>query len=167
MATVLHVGCGANPLPTWLDGADEVRLDIDPDCEPHIIASMTEMGDIGPYDLIYCSHALEHLYPHEVDQALGEFVRVLKPGGSAMVFVPDLEGVQPTDEPLYESPSGPICGRDMYYGLARYIEQSPFMAHHCGFVRDTLRETLRKAGFAVAEVRRLSGYNLFAMAVRT
>ncbi len=154
-------------MPAWLDGAEEVRLDIDPDCTPHIVASMTQMGEIGPYDAIYCSHALEHLYPHQVDQALGEFRRVLKPGGSAMIFVPDLEDVRPTEEVLYDSPSGPICGRDMYYGLARYVEASPHMAHHSGFVRETLKKTLRGAGFEVAEVRRLSGYNLFALAVKS
>lgn len=166
MPSVLHVGCGTNPLPTWLDGADEVRLDIDPGCDPDVVASMTEMGEIGPFDLIYCSHAIEHLYPHDVTKALGEFHRVLKPQGAAFIFVPDLEDVKPTEEPLYDSPSGPICGLDMYYGLGRYIEISPHMAHHSGFVRETLTKALKAVGFE-ATARRLSGYNLFAMAVKT
>lgn len=166
MATVLHVGCGINPLPDWLTEVEEVRLDVDPDCQPHILASMTDMGEIGPFDAIYCSHALEHLFPHDVDKALGEFLRVLRPGGKAMIFVPDLEDVQATDEPLFESVSGPISGRDMIYGLPRYVEASPFMAHRTGFVRDTLEKVVLAAGFARAEVRRLSNYNLFAAAVK-
>lgn len=166
MPTVLHVGCGPNPLPAWLSDYDEVRLDIDPDCQPHIVASMTQMGDIGPFDCVYSSHSLEHLYPHDAVQALAEFRRVLKPGGHIVVFVPDLEGIEATDTPIYESASGPISGRDMIYGLASYVEASPFMAHRSGYVRDTLAKTLQTAGFARNEVRRVSGWNLMAVAVK-
>lgn len=162
----MHAGCGPNPLPDWLDDYEEVRLDIDPDCEPHILASMTDLGEIGPFDAIYCSHALEHLFPHDAVKALSEFRRVLKPGGHAVIFVPDLEDVKPDEEPLYDSPSGVICGRDLYYGLARYVEASEFMAHRSGYVRATLARTVREAGFAKTEVRRLSGWNLMAVAVK-
>ena len=104
MPSVLHVGCGHNPLPAWFAVFDEVRLDIDPSCEPDIIANMMSMGEIGPFDALYCSHALEHLYPHEVPVALAEFRRVLAPNSPVVVFVPDLEGISATDEPVYESP---------------------------------------------------------------
>jgi predicted SAM-dependent methyltransferase len=41
---------------------------------------------------IYASHVLEHLsYTHELPQALKEFQRVLKPGGTLRVSVPDFE----------------------------------------------------------------------------
>jgi ubiquinone/menaquinone biosynthesis C-methylase UbiE len=167
MATVLHVGCGGEPLPAWLDAYDEVRLDIDPGCAPDVLAPMTDLGRIGPFDALYCCHAVEHLYPHDVPVALREFQRVLKPGGYAVVVVPDLEGVEPTEAPLYDSPAGPICGLDMIYGKASMIAKSPHMAHHCGFVQSTLLEALTAAGFAQCEVRRTSGYNLIAVAVKS
>ena len=88
--SLLHVGCGGDALPDWLAGYDEVRLDIDPLCHPDIVAPMYDLGDIGEYDAILCIHALEHVFPHEVEKALSEFKRVLKVGGYAMVFVPDL-----------------------------------------------------------------------------
>jgi predicted SAM-dependent methyltransferase len=145
--SVLHVGCGRDPLPAWLTGHDEVRLDIEPGVEPHIVASMLDMGDIGGFDVLYTSHALEHVYPHEVPVALGEFYRVLKPGGVAIVVVPNLDGVKPDEEVLYDSPAGPVCGLDMYYGMARLIREMPYMAHHCGFVPDTLAKAMTAAGF--------------------
>ena len=162
MPTVLHVGCGPDPLPTWLSGHDEVRLDINPDVQPDIVASMTDLGDIGPFDALYCSHALEHLFPHEVAVALSEFRRVLAPGGLAMVFVPDLEDVQPTDEPLFVSAAGPISGRDMYYGFTPFLQSNPYMAHKTGFVQATLRKAFEDAGFGRTEVVRFPDYNLFA-----
>jgi hypothetical protein len=36
------------------------------------------------------------------------------------------------------------------------------MAHHCGFVKDTLQHAMRLAGFANIQVRRAAAYNLIA-----
>ena len=164
MPTVLHVGCGRQPLPEWLDGHDEVRLDIDPGVEPDIIASMTDLGDIGPFDVLYTSHTLEHLYPDEVPIALAEFRRVLKPGGFATIIVPNLDGILPTEDVVYEAPSGPVCGLDMYYGAGSRIGNNRYMAHHCGFVPSTLKAVVDQAGFARNEVT-TSNFNLLAVAV--
>lgn len=164
--SVLHVGCGGDTLPEWLEGYDEVRLDIDPRWRPDILASMTDMGDIGGFDVVLSHHSLEHLYPHEAPTALREFHRVLKPGGYAAIFVPDLEGVGPTDEVLFESPAGPICGADLIYGLRSKLHEMPHMAHHSGYVALTLRRALESAGFARVDVRRLDCHNLFGVAVK-
>lgn len=122
------------------------------------------MGDIGPFDALYSSHSLEHLFPHDVPVAAREFYRVLRDGGVAVIIVPDLEGVSPTDEPLYDSPAGSVCGLDMFYGMARLIVGNPYMAHHCGFVADTLKDVLVKAGFASVKTHRLSHHTLMAVA---
>lgn len=135
-------------------------MDIDPRCKPDIVASMTDMGEIGPYDALYCSHTLEHLYPHDVPVALAEFRRVLKPDGAMVLFVPDLEGVSATEEVVYESPCGPITGMDMIYGKASYLAESPFMAHHTGFVAETLEAALTAAGFTGVSVLRIPERNL-------
>lgn len=164
--TVLHAGCSFEPLPEWLSEFDEVRLDIDPGCAPDIVASITDVGDIGPFDRVFCSHALEHLFPHDVEKALREFHRVLKPGGAALIFVPDLEDVKPTGEVLFEAPAGPVTGRDLFYGYAPYVERTEHMAHRTGFVRETLQSALEAAGFGRMEVNRLPFFNLFAAAIR-
>ncbi len=156
--TVLHVGCGGDPLPVWLAGARETRLDIDGQHHPDILADMRWIPeDAGLFDVVLCQHALEHLYPHDVVPTLAGFARHLKPGGSAVVMVPDLGDVRPTDEVLYESPAGPVAGLDLIYGMRSLIAENPHMAHHSGFTSDTLRAAMEDAGFARVETSRL-GY---------
>jgi ubiquinone/menaquinone biosynthesis C-methylase UbiE len=48
---------------------------------------MTDMSAVADasVDAIFSSHNIEHLYPHEVPVALGEFLRVLKPDGFAII----------------------------------------------------------------------------------
>lgn len=166
MPSLLHAGCGRSPKPDWADAYTEVRLDIDPGVQPDIVASLTDLGDIGPYDAAYLSHCLEHFYPHEVPKVLAELRRVLKPGGFVVIVVPDLEDIRPTDDVVYVSPGGPICGLDMIYGGGGLIQASPYMAHHCGFVRDTLQRVLDASEFSKAVVERIDGFNLLAAAVR-
>ena len=144
---VLHVGCGNSKLDSWFDNYEEVRLDISDDHDPDIVASMVDMGDIGTYDAISCNHSLEHLHPSDVDRALREFVRVLKPGGIAFVYVPDLEGVLPNDDIMYMSAAGPITGHDMYYGYAPYVSTNEHMAHKSGFTKERLLKVMEKVGF--------------------
>ena len=166
MKSVLHVGCSGHPLPYFFEGSDETRLDIDPACNPDIIASMCGMGDIGLFDLIYCSHALEHLYPHEVPVALKEFIRVLEPGGAAVVLVPDLEDVKATNELLYGTAAQGITGLDLIYGLSTTIEASLYWAHHTGFVSETLGAAMTTAGFSKTIIKRLPLHNLLAVGIK-
>lgn len=165
------LSAGSGPMnaaeQTWTDewvrqGYQVVRLDLDPRNEPDICASMTDMGDIGSFDIVYCCHALEHLYPHEVPRALAEFYRVLAAGGYAVIMVPDLEDVEATDEPLEHPEVAPYTGLHLIYGDAAQIEQYPAMAHHCGFVAQTLGKALLAAGFSEVIVRRAKAYNLMA-----
>lgn len=161
--TVLHVGCGGERITEGpLAAYAETRLDIDPNMAPDVVASMTEMGDIGPFDMVYTSHALEHLTSADVDLALAEFRRVLKPGGGVLIFVPDTEGVEPNDEVLFVAPCGPITGRTLIFGMD--IPDQPYMRHLTGFVRDTLELALTRAGFADVYVRRIGCHNLIAAA---
>jgi len=161
---VLHAGCGREPLPEWFPACVEVRLDANARCEPDVVASVTELGDIGEFDMVYCSHVLEHVYPHEVHKVVSEFHRVLKPGGKAIIIVPDLEDAKATEEILYVSPAGPITGLDLMYGMREMIEDNPYMAHHCGFVSDTLRQAM--AMFSEVHTRRMMFNNLMGVGIK-
>ena len=164
MKRVLHVGCGRQPMPDFLDGYEEVRMDIDPSCAPDIVASLTDMGDVGEFDAIYGSHVLEHFTSGEVLVVLNECKRVLKHGGFAVMVVPNLEGIKPTREVLYISDAGPITGLDMFYGKESFVDENPFMAHKTGFVSETLEEAFSM--FDVVQVRSLTDYNLMAIGVK-
>lgn len=167
---VLHAGCGNDPLPKDIMGfgdCEEVRLDVDDTFKPDIQASITDMGDIGTFDAAYMSHALEHLYPHEVPIALAEFRRVIRPGGHFICLVPDLEGVQPTGDVVYTCDGGvEITGLHMYYGDAALIPTMPYMAHHCGFVKETLQAVFEAAGYGVTILRLPTVHSLMAIAKR-
>lgn len=165
--SLLHVGCGGDPIPEWAEGKfDEVRFDISPEHNPHIVGSMVDMGNIGPFNAIHCSHALEHLSPHEVPIALNEFYRVLNPDGFAVVFVPDLEDVKATEDVLFTAPGGPITGLDLMYGLRKVLPYMPHMAHKTGFVSDTLEQAFRQAGFTRVTIKRLENFNLMGIAAK-
>lgn len=163
--SLLHVGCGSGLLPDWLN-YDETRADIDPECHPDVVANMTDLGEIGSFDVVYSSHCLEHVYPHEVNKALSEFKRVLNDGGFVMVFVPDLEDIKANEDFLYESPAGPITGMDLIYGHRRQIEENNYMQHKTGFTKDTLTKALLSAGFEKVRVLRLEPYNLMGIGVK-
>ncbi len=156
---VLHVGCSTRPIiepfstPEW----QEVRLDIDPTVSPDIVASMTDLSMIadGEFDAIWSSHNIEHLYAHEVTQALKEFYRVLKNGGGVHLLCPDLQTIAEyvakgnLEGLLYQSPAGPISPLDTIYGLRSAIRMgNHFMAHRTGFTAYTLANHLKAAGFS-------------------
>ncbi|TAN48593.1 MAG: methyltransferase domain-containing protein [Methylococcaceae bacterium] len=177
LKTVLHVGCGPrNPAklhetfrtPEWR----EIRLDINEKVAPDIIGSITDMHMVADasMDAVWSSHNLEHLYPHEVPRALGEFSRVLKADGFALITLPDLQRVaeliaeDKLDEPAYQSPAGPITPLDILYGLRKSLAAGNlYMAHRTGFTAKTLGKALINAGFAQARLRRDDHFNLWAV----
>lgn len=147
---LLHAGCGSEKLPPQLAalGAEEVRLDIDPATKPDIVASIHDLGDIGPFDAVYTAHCLEHLHWDAAKRAVSEFHRVLAPNGFALIVVPDLDGIRPTGDVIYDVPGlGGITGMDMIYGYRGYTATNPYMVHRCGFVAETLRRAMEAAGF--------------------
>ncbi|MGB1539700.1 MAG: class I SAM-dependent methyltransferase, partial [Rickettsiales bacterium] len=178
---VLHVGCGprlenAAQLPPQFQGTEweEVRLDIDPKTKPDIVADMLDMKDVSnaSMDAVYSSHNVEHLYAHEIPKAFKEFFRVLKPGGVLLMATPDTQSVAAyvaegmLEEPLYDSPSGPICPIDILYGWRKAIaEGNTFMAHKSGMTAKSLAQHLLQCGFSNLLVQR-EWVNLWATAYK-
>ncbi len=176
---VLNVGCGyrsSQGLHSSFQSSEwrELRLDINPAVQPDILCSMLDMTPVagGSIDAIWSSHNLEHLYRHEVPVALREFLRVLRPGGFALLTLPDLQTIAEliVDDALeaeaYRSPSGPITPLDMIYGHTPSLAQgNQHMAHKTGFTARTLGELLTGAGFDQVTLRR-DGFALWARAVK-
>jgi SAM-dependent methyltransferase len=178
--SVLHVGSGA-VLPGKLhpafdhEGWREVRLDIDPGVRPDLLSSIVDMKDAAEsasHDAIWCSHNLEHLCSHEIQPALREFIRVLKPSGFALIRSPDLEAVAELilsdglDVVVYQSPAGPITPLDMLYGHRKSIERgNRHMRHGTGFTQERLGRVLIEAGFAEARTTRTPNLEVWALAL--
>lgn len=176
---VLHVGCGAAD-PAKLPGEffaagawRELRLDIDPAVSPDVVSSITDMRAVADasVDAVWSAHNVEHLFPHEVPAALAEFRRVLRPGGFALITLPDLQQVaelvarDALDRPAYLSPMGPITPLDMLYGHgASLAGGNGFMGHRTGFTARTLEAALLAAGFPAVRVIRDGRFALWATA---
>lgn len=167
---VLHVGCGRpheESLHPRFRGPDwhELRLDIDPEVQPDVVASIVDMSKVpsDSVDAIWSSHNLEHVYAHEVPLVLRGFFRVLRPGGEILITLPDLQAVAKyvssgnLEETVYVSPAGPISSLDMIFGHGASVRGgNDFMAHRTGFSARTLGSKLREAGFVDVEVKRKS-----------
>jgi SAM-dependent methyltransferase len=84
---LLNVGCGNCYHPSWtnVDLASK-----DADVHQYDIRSGLPFPDAS-FDAVYHSHVLEHLPPDEGRSLIRECFRVLKPGGTLRVVVPDLE----------------------------------------------------------------------------
>lgn len=69
-----------------------VNADINPKWKPDIVCDGAHMPmfDPGSTDIIVIHHGLEHFGLGEADQMLRECHRILKPGGSLICTVPDL-----------------------------------------------------------------------------
>jgi predicted SAM-dependent methyltransferase len=118
--------------------------------------------DLGQFaddslDEIYASHVLEHLdYKTEVEPALREWRRALKPGGIARISVPDLDilsrlFVHPQTKPQDRFQ----IMRMMFGGHADAHDQ-----HKTGFFFDMLGSMLDKAGFV--GIKRVERFGLFS-----
>ncbi len=176
----LHVGCGsARPdrLPSCFcqTGWREIRLDIDPEVGPDIVASMTDMAKVpdGTFDAVWSSHNLEHLHSFEVPLALSEFLRVLKPDGFVLINLPDLRAIaryilaDNLNNPMYSAEAGIITPLDVLFGHQRSLQEGRhFMAHRTGFTASTLGQVLLDAGFAEVRVSEGRHWDLWALALK-
>ena len=106
--------------------------------------------------------------------ALGEFLRVLKPDGFAVITCPDLQSVaalvaaDKLTDTAYVSPAGPIAPIDILYGHRPPMAAGNlFMAHRCGFTKKVLSATLLQCGFRhTAALQRSACFDLWAIGTK-
>ena len=167
---ILNAGSGSQmsgQLPAIFapDAWAETRLDIVAANQPDIVGSFSDMrGTVadGAFDVVYSSHAIEHLYAHEVIPAFQEFRRVLKPGGFALVTCPSLIAIsrlilqEGAEAVAYQSPAGPIRPIDMLFGHSEAIAVGALaMSHNTAFTAPRLGRVAMVSGFT--EVRVMEG----------
>jgi len=177
---LVNVGCGPRnsvTLPAYFDCWRQLRVDVDPEVEPDIVADLTNLSPIpnGSADAVWAAHCIEHLYEHEVSLALAEFRRVLREDGFVCVIVPDLQAVaqyfvaDQSHEPLYHSPAGPVTPHDVFFGFGAAIANGRIsMAHRCGFTPASLQRSFQRHPFGELLVRRrVADFELAAVARAT
>jgi predicted SAM-dependent methyltransferase len=141
MTVQLNLGCWHRYIPGF------VHVDL---CDmPHIdyktsIDKLPMFAD-GSVDLIYSSHSLEYFDRSQAEKTLAEWRRVLRPGGTLRLAVPDfdklLEIYQRTGElqyllgPLYgrmeiDTPSGKTT---LYHKTVYNFEHLRALLERCGF----------------------------------
>ncbi len=112
----------------------------------------------GTFDALYASHVLEHFdYAGELERVLREWRRVLAPGGTLYVSVPDLDvlcGLFVQKDRL------PAQDRFQIMRMIFGGHTTPFDHHQVGFNTEFLAYFLERAGFV--ELRRTSDFGLFA-----
>jgi len=176
---LLNAGSGASEnasIPAFFDSWRQIRVDVNPAARPDILASIVDLSAVTDQAVqaVWSSHCIEHLFAHEVPQALAEFHRVLSDTGFACIVVPDLQAIAhwiATDrlhEPIYESAAGPVTAHDMMWGFGPAIAAGEVaMAHRCGFTPTVFLQRLSEAGFAEIVLRRRSNLELVALALRS
>jgi SAM-dependent methyltransferase len=174
---VLNVGGGSKdiPLPASYSGFDHVLLDISPGPGVDIVADLLTWEPTPEFDVVYCSHNLEHYYAHQTLPVLQKFRDALLPSGIVHIRVPDLEEVfklivehnLDLEDVLYECPVGPIMAQDVIYGWGEEIKRSgePFYAHKTGFTEAKLGRMLSVADFGYIKIVR-HNLEIEAMAVK-
>jgi len=108
----LHIGCGNAILPKPflnIDGRDLEGVDL--------VCDLKGLPfDDCDFDLIYCSHVLEHFKRNEIETVLSEWFRCLKKGGIFRISVPDfsaLTKIYAVDNDL-DKIVGPLLGGQDY-----------------------------------------------------
>ena len=148
----LHIG-GKEPKEGWLilDAIPGSHVDIVGDA-----ANLNAFAD-GYFDSIYASHVLEHFdYVDKLLKTLVEWKRVIRPGGLAMISVPDLkilcslmldtDTLQPQDRFMVM--------RMMFGG---HINKYDY--HMVGLNDEFLASYLHRAGFV--NIQRVNSFGLF------
>ncbi len=125
-------------------GKPFINVDVQDRWNPDIVADCSDLSMIGSEtsDMIVIHHGLEHFGCGEADAMLKECYRILAPGGSLLVFVPDMRALaqrwltrQLTDQIYFTNIYGAFMGDDAD-------------RHRWGFTVMSLMDTLGLAGFS-------------------
>lgn len=140
----LDIGGGANKIDPSFTSVDLFGGDV--------TAPMWDLPFAdGSVELIWSSHALEHVSFHRVAKTLKEWFRVLQPEGWAVIQVPNFDYVAH----YWKNNPGTMRALALVFGTQK--NEGEF--HKCAFTAETLRKHLEEAGFKVAKMDITWNYN--------
>ena len=93
-ARFLNLACGAH----YLKNDEWLNLDFQSRNKYVLGANLLKPLPLhtNSFDLVYCSHFIEHLVEMDASKLLNEIFRVLKPGGTLRLVTPDMENLATT-----------------------------------------------------------------------
>jgi predicted SAM-dependent methyltransferase len=145
----LHIGSGGLRIPEFINIDADAAIDCD------LIGGSEKLkfadASIGA---IYASHLFEHIPRARTDTVLCEWHRVLKPGGSIYLCVPDLEALAErylTAVREYSEGAG-TAALDLVTRVLYGGQSDGFDFHYNGYSMPTLQALLESVGFT--DVRR-------------
>lgn len=153
---VLDLGCGTMKF-VHNEGVP-IRVDAREESEPDYRCDLRALPfeDEG-WDIVFSSHTLEHFPRAQVDQVLDEWLRVLKPGGTLRLCLPDL--TVPAKQ-IIEKGKLDDDGWNILYGQQHY----DLDYHQNGWTPKVLEETLIKKGLKIEKIWTGKPYNVFVEA---
>ncbi len=85
----VNLGCGEQ------SGPEYINVDVVPAPHIHYVhdIKVLDMFASESVDLLYASHVMEHIPRHELPVTIAEWKRVLKPGGTLRVSVPNFDNL--------------------------------------------------------------------------
>lgn len=134
----LNLGCEYDHKPDW------VNLDINPEVSPDVVGDARAMPEFAndTFDHILASHILEHFYENEIVPTLREWNRILRPGGTIEIVVPDVWKV------CEDWVGGRISEEDVLKGFIGDNQvKSPWMLHKTFFWYTRLKKLLEENNF--------------------
>ncbi|MCP5022572.1 MAG: methyltransferase domain-containing protein [bacterium] len=141
----LHLRCGPDRREGW------VNVDINPKFNPDLVAhphDLPMLPDSSCSDIESC-HLLEHLTLTQARAALGEWRRLIIPGGQLHIELPNLERCLAL---IGTNMNGFDLGMSSLFGYPPEVDgQGEAQLHKWGWTPETLTEELYKAGFQNVE----------------
>lgn len=133
--TNLHLGCGHNILPNFIN--IDIRLDLGADIIDDI--ATLDAFNYNSVDLIYSSHVLEHFSRSKYLSVLERWYSILSSGGTIRLSVPDFSKVVDMYNSGYQLKN--LMG--FLYGGQTYEQNY----HYIAFDFNTLKCDLESVGF--------------------
>jgi SAM-dependent methyltransferase len=179
MKKLLDVGGGNKNIavfPEAFGDVEHVLLDIDPGVNPDVLCDGRELHTLPPeqYDIIWCSHNLEHYLSSDIPDVLRGFWHLLKRGGLVYIAVPNLLEVFRTMllgghdiiDIAYTTQDLHVSYADMIYGSHQIMcDGNKYYHHNYGFTAKSLSHIMGCFGFVEVSLVE-EGFNLIYMGVK-
>ncbi len=153
---ILDVGCGEDKYEC--EEGETVTVDIREEVNPDYRCDIKSLPfATSSFDIVHSSHVLEHMDRDDIDTALDEWIRVLKPDGEFRLVVPNLEwAAKKVIEDKIDNRA-----LNVMYGA----QDNPYDFHKIGFTPKIIERMLKARGFRHMMFE-LIGYNICVKATR-